>query len=48
MAPGDYTAIMTVTLSFADGKPGQVVGQAPKAGVAAAPDMVVTLVVGRD
>ncbi len=37
---------LTPRLLFADGRPGQVVGQAPKAGVAAAPGMVVTLVVG--
>ncbi len=34
-------------LLFAGGNAGQVVGQAPKAGVAAAPGLVITLVVGR-
>ena len=39
---------LTPRLLFADGKAGQVIGQAPKAGVAAAPGLAVTLVVGRD
>ena len=39
---------LTPRLLFVDGKAGQVVGQAPRAGVAAAPGLTVTLVVGRD
>jgi len=36
-----------LVVRFADGRPGRVVGQTPRAGVAAAPDMKVSLVVAR-
>jgi penicillin-binding protein 1A len=42
-----HVRLSSVVSRFADGKPGAVVGQTPPAGVAAAPQMTVTLVVGR-